>query len=212
MPTPEQILADLGFIANTRILFAILWHAALGVFAVALLVGYAPKARPAAVFLSLPIASASLFAWLHANPFNGFVLAAVAVALIAVGLQLRSGPIGFGPFWARILGVLLFGFAWVYPHFLESGGLHYLYAAPLGLLPCPSLSAAVGLALVMGGLGSRLWSWLLAAAGLFYGFFGFFRLGVHIDAALIAGSLALVVQGLQPVALDPTVAPPRRAA
>ena len=52
---------------------------------------------------------------------------------------------------------------------------------PTGLVPCPTLSIVIGLALIVEGLDSRIWtSVLVGATGVFYGIFGAVRLGVTI--------------------------------
>jgi hypothetical protein len=82
-------------------------------------------------------------------------------------------------------------FGWFYPHFLATDRwIAYAYAAPLGLLPCPTLSAVIGITLILDFLGSRSWALTLAAAGLVYGVIGVFALGVMLDYALVAGALA----------------------
>ena len=88
--------------------------------------------------------------------------------------------------------MLTVGFGWVYPHFLigEPRAV-YLVAAPVGLLPCPSLAVAVGFALLTGAVGTRTYRFTLATLGLFYGLFGVVRLGVALDGGLIAASLVL---------------------
>ena len=68
-----------------------------------------------------------------------------------------------------------------------------LYAAPLGLIPCPTLSALVGVALVVNGLGSRAWSLILSGSGVLYGVIGWFRLGVTIDGVLLVGAITLAL-------------------
>jgi hypothetical protein len=93
-----------------------------------------------------------------------------------------------------VSGSLLFVFGWVYPHFLETRSiLTYLYAAPTGLIPCPTLSTVIGLSLILGGLGSRAWSLTLGFAGIFYGVFGAAWLGVTIDWFLAVGALVAVL-------------------
>jgi hypothetical protein len=57
-------------------------------------------------------------------------------------------------------------------------------AAPLGLSPCPTLSAVIGLTLMLDLVWSRAWSWMLAAFGAAYGLIGALRLGVAIDVLL----------------------------
>jgi hypothetical protein len=88
---------------------------------------------------------------------------------------------------------MLIAFGWGYPHFLETDRwMTYAYAAPLGVLPCPTLSALIGATLILGLLGSAVWSITLAAAGLVYGTVGVFVLGVQLDYVLLAGTLVLV--------------------
>jgi len=88
-------------------------------------------------------------------------------------------------------------FGLVYPHFTHTASaIGYLYAAPTGLVPCPTLSLAIGVALIADGLGSRAFALLLAAAGLFYGIFGVVRLGVTLDLGLIAGAAVLLARRL----------------
>ena len=67
----------------------------------------------------------------------------------------------------------------------------YGYAAPLGVLPCPTLSAVIGATLILGLLGSAVWSITLAVAGLVYGAVGVFVFGVQLDYVLLAGALGL---------------------
>jgi len=99
------------------------------------------------------------------------------------------------PLWSFAFGVIMIAFAWVYPHFVPgSSWLKYLYAAPTGLIPCPTLSLVVGFALLTRGFSSRAWTLTLVIIGLFYGLFGALRLGVRIDFLLLIGTLLLAVQ------------------
>jgi hypothetical protein len=77
----------------------------------------------------------------------------------------------------------------IYPHFLETDRwTAYTYAAPLGLIPCPTLAAVIGLTMIRGPFASKPWSLTLAAAGLIYGAIGVVRLGVRLDIALLVGA------------------------
>jgi hypothetical protein len=81
----------------------------------------------------------------------------------------------------------------MYPHFaVDSSPLAPLYASPLGVLPCPTLAAVIGLAILAQGLHSRAWATALALLGLFYGLFGTFVLRVFSDTFLTVGSLMLL--------------------
>jgi hypothetical protein len=152
----------------------------------------------AGVLLAGPIASASVVAMTYGNKFNGALLGVVALALVGGALRLDSHRVRRGGLAAAILGVAMIAFGSLYPHFLESRSMTtYFFAAATGVLPCPTLSLVVGFALLGGGLGSKVWSLLLAAVGLAYGLFGFVRLGVRIDVVLVVGSVGLLVLALR---------------
>jgi hypothetical protein len=198
MPPAQEILAGLEAIANGWRTLAIAWHLALAAGLIALRVGWRPGRRLAGVLIASPLASVSVLAWLTGNPFNGTVFALVTATLVVVALRLPRDPIEIGPLWLLLAGIGLTAFGWAYPHFLQTDSwTTYLYAAPLGLVPCPTLCAATGLALVLGGLGSRGWSLVLAASGLLYGLVGWLRLGVTIDAVLLVGAVTLAAAVLR---------------
>lgn len=194
MPTPEQILSGLGSIANQWKWLAIFWHVYLGAIALTFITGKRLSARFMGLLLALPLFSVSGLAWSIGNLFNGWVFAFAGLLAGIVSLKLSRQPVVLAPAWAVIAGVLLLGFGWVYPHFLrEASWWMYLYAAPAGLVPCPTLSAIIGFGLIAGGLNSRTWTLAVGITGLFYGVFGALRLGVMIDWVLFAGAFILVL-------------------
>ena len=194
MPTSEQILSSLRDIANQWQLLAVLWHIYFAVLAVGLLVGMRPSKRLGGFLLGLPLLSVSALAWASANPFNGILCALAGIALLAIALRLPADQVHVAPGWVVSAGVLLFLFGWFYPHFLDTSSLvPYFYAAPTGLVPCPTLSIVIGLSLMVGGFDSRAWSLILGATGIFYGIFGALRLGVTMDLVLLLGALLTVL-------------------
>jgi hypothetical protein len=194
MPVPHEVLAGLETIANEWRLLAVLWHVYLGLVTICLILGIRPTRRTAGLLLALPLISVSVLAWVHGNPFNGLLFALAGIALLAVAARLGGGAVRVGPRWLTGFGALMFTFGWAYPHFLDgSSRWIYLYAAPTGLIPCPTLAIVIGLTLIVDGLGSRLWSLVLAAMGLFYGVFGAVRLGVRIDWMLFLGALVALL-------------------
>jgi hypothetical protein len=199
VPTPDQILSGLALIANDWLWLAIAWHVLLAGTLAALAAGLRPSRRVAALLLCLPLTSVSALAFLTGNPFNGSIFATLALVLAVLSMTVTEGPVSRGPAWSTAAGSLMIAFSWIYPHFLAAHSpVTYLYGAPLGLIPCPTLSAAIGLALLADGLGGRAWPRVLAGGGLFYGLFGTLRLGVMLDWALVAGALALVIATLAP--------------
>lgn len=193
MPTAQQILDGLSRVATEWTLIAVLWHLYFAVVLVALLSGVRLSGRLLGVILVPPLVSVSALAWAYGNPFNGTVFALAAAALLLAALRLPGNAARFASRSWIVAGSLLFLFGWVYPHFVEADSyLAYLYAAPLGLIPCPTLSMLTGVTLMVAGLQSFQWSLALGIAGLFYGVFGSAYLGVTIDWVLTAGALALL--------------------
>lgn len=192
MPSPETILSLAATTANEYRAVAIGWHVFLGTLLLALLAGWRPSNRIAGYLLAAPLLSVSALAWGSGNPFNGTTFAALALLLIGVGSHLSKQPVNVASVRLLVPGALLVAFGWTYPHFLTANDwTAYTYAAPFGILPCPTLSAVIGLTLVLDMLRSRTWSITIAAAGFVYGTIGVFNLGVTLDYGLLAGATVL---------------------
>jgi len=193
MPSSEQILFGLKEIANNWRGVSIFWHFYFGIIMVLLLSGIRPSKQLAGLLLGLPILSVSAMAWMSANPFNGLVFGIVGILLLIFSTRLTKEKVQFSPRWVLIPGAVIFAFGWIYPHFLDTlSFLPYLYAAPIGLIPCPTLSIVIGLALLLNGLGSRAISRILGITGLFYGITGVLQLGVAIDLVLVLGAVMIL--------------------
>jgi hypothetical protein len=206
VPGPQAILESLQAIANRWSLLAVAWHAYFALILLALALGMRPTRRAAGIAVALPLISVAALALLERNPFNGALFLLGAIALGAIAAFLR-GPVRIASGWPLVAGLSLVAFGWCYPHFLDGESwLAYLYRSPLGLIPCPTLSAATGLVLILDGLGSRRYAFTLSAGGVFYGVFGAAVLGVAIDWMLAAGALALAAQALRkPREPSPTI-------
>jgi hypothetical protein len=198
MPTKAEILLGLARIAHDAAWVSIGWHFVAGVAVVALWRGARPQKRIASALLSLPLLSVAALAFAFDNPFNGAVFALLALALGGLAWRADREAISLGRPWAAVLGTVLVAFGWLYPHFLDDvSPFVYIYAAPFGVIPCPTLSVVIGAALMAGGLGPTSWRVVLAAAGAFYALFGALRLGVVIDVVLLAGAAGLMAQWLE---------------
>jgi hypothetical protein len=191
MPSSSEILDGLTTVALEWRPVAIGWHGALAMFGAAIVLGWRPSKRLAGFLLLSPFMSVSALAWVSGNPFNGVTLVALATALAAIARRLPVGSVQIGSGRHVGVGAVLVAFGWVYPHFVDVSWTSYAVAAPLGLIPCPSLSAVVGLTLIFDLLRSRPWSLTLATFGIVYGVIGALALGVRIDFVLLAGSVVL---------------------
>lgn len=192
MPSAAAILEQATAIARGATVYAIAWHVAATVALLALAARRRPQRWLAMLLLVAPIGSVAALAYAYGNPVNGVVFGIGAAVLAVIALDAPSSRAVPAPPLARAIGLALIALGWAYPHFGDPA--LYPYAAPLGVLPCPTLSAVIGFSILGGGLGSRRWSTTLAALGLLYGVTGVLWLGVWIDAALIAGAVVLLIQ------------------
>ncbi len=197
MPTAEQILSLLERISNELVFLAIIYHAIILAFGVALAVRWKPSKRIVAMFLSSFLLSVGVIAFIYGNPFNGGLFSLFFVLLFIFSLKLPNEKIAVAKGWILIPAFLMVAFGFFYPHFLNTKPLMYLIAAPTGLIPCPTLSVVIGFALLFQSFNSKKWGITLALIGLFYGVFGALRLHVYIDIVLLSGALLLLCQSLK---------------
>lgn len=198
MPSSESFLTGLRTIANEWALLAILWHVFFGLLLVALAAGWRPEKRDFSLYLLLPLISVSALAWLYFNPFTGTLMAVVGLFLLVVSQRLGRETVMPGPAWMSVAGAVLVAFGWFYPHFLATQSwLPYLYRAPTGLLPSPTLAMVLGLTLIVGGFQSRVWTYTLAMVSGFYGLFGAAYLSLGTDLVLVGGAIAAAVAARQ---------------
>lgn len=192
MPSSAVILAGLTTIANEWWAVAVFWHAYIAALLLAIAMHQALSARRLGTLLVLPLLSVSALALTTHNPFNGAFCAALSLVLVTIARRLGDERVTVASWPSLLLGGALVTFGWTYPHFLETTQWAvYLIAAPLGLLPCPTLSAIIGVTLIAGKLRSAAWASTLAGAALFYAVIGVFRLAVVIDLVLLVGAAAL---------------------
>lgn len=197
MPSSEAILSGVRAIANDYWYVAVLWHVLLGVVLVAAMLGWRPSRRNAAIALAALPASVGVFATASGNPFNAAAFFLLCGALLAIGRRLDHRPLELGPAGMSLGGIALIAVGWAYPHFLDApNALAHLVAAPLGIIPCPTLAALTGITLLADGFGSRAWSLLLAGASTFYGIVGVAFLGVGLDIVLVFGAALLAARSV----------------
>ena len=159
----------------------------------------ANQAQLVAFILAVPLLSVVTMAWLSGNPFTTSVLGAVFIGLTAIGWQLPKTPLSIAVGPLLVPGLLMVLFGLVYPHFLGTASfLTYLYAAPIGIVPCPTLSVLVGFSIILGSMGSRSWGLLLGAAGIFYGAFVCATPGCCPRLGTVPGGHRALVQSLEP--------------
>jgi len=190
MPSPFEILNTLALAANKFMTISIIWHLIVLIFIIALISGKKFNTKHISAGLSIFLLSVGIIAVLVSNPFNGIMFALAALVFGIMTLKFKPEPIGLQWDFISVSGLILLIFGFIYPHFLDGDSyFQYLYAAPMGVIPCPTLSAFIGISLMLHGFGSKKWMLVAALFGLFYGIFGVLRLKVYLDIPLIAGAL-----------------------
>lgn len=198
MPTTAETLDGLRSISNNYTMVSIYWHIVIYSAIVLILSGlWRPTNRIAGMSLSLPFLTVALLAWFSGNPFNGILFSILTIFFLIYGFKLTQERIKYSSLFYRISGIILLLFGLWYPHFLEADSVwEYLFAAPTGLIPCPTLSLAIGIALIYNGFNSNPLKIILLCFGFFYGLFGILKLGVYLDAVLLFGTVVLLIQSL----------------
>jgi hypothetical protein len=194
MPSTEILLNTLAAVANELRWLAIAWHAAFGAIALVIISKRRVSQGALALTLVLPVASVGVISGDAGNPFNGVVFVLLALLLGGVAVTISDGPLTSNrSFLNRAMGVTLVALGLTYPHFLITDRWwSYLYAAPFGLIPCPTLAVVAGATLIFSAFGSRPWAVIVALASLAYGAIGVLVLGVWIDMFLIVGGAAVL--------------------
>jgi hypothetical protein len=192
MPTSTQILERLAAISRDAQVLAIVWHALIAAVVLQTVRGWRPTRRLAMAMMLTPLITVVGLAFTHGLVVNWVVLGVGLAALTVVAADTPKGHVVEAPTLGLLIGAGLVAFGWCYPHFVS--GAAVLYAAPVGLVPCPTLAVLIGATIAGGGLRSTRWSATLGALGLFYGVVGVAWLGVWIDAVLVAGAAVLLVQ------------------
>lgn len=194
MPSSDAILSGMTTLANEWRMLAAGWHVFFGGLLLTAALARRLSNRHLGYLLAMPLFSVSALAWTGGNPFNGTVFFALAWVLVLTARQFPNESIhcSVGP--VAVAGAALLAFGWSYPHFLEADHwTAFLYAAPLGIVPCPTLAALLGCTLLFGLYRSPVWASAVTATSLFYGVFGVFRLRVELDYVLLAGATILAV-------------------
>jgi hypothetical protein len=147
--------------------------------------------------LSLLPVLVALVSWLGKSPFNGILFSLLTLLLLMINTGSSGEKIRLAALPFTITGIVMVLFGLWYPHFVKADAFWlYLIASPTGLIPCPTLSVMIGLALIFGGFRSNPLRLLLLVYGFFYSLFGMIKLGVYLDVVLLAGTIVFFIQFL----------------
>jgi hypothetical protein len=170
------------------------WHAASLVAIVAMLLGWRPSRRVACGALVVVLESVALASSAHGSAFHAISLALLALVIAALGElgELRTDAIAVAPPARVLVGIALIAYALCYPHGVAAPWYRALWAAPVGIAPCPTLALVAGVVIVADGFGSRALPGVVALWTVSYAYFGIVRLDVLADAGLVLAALGLV--------------------
>ena len=191
---PAAILEQLASMSSVLAPVAAAWHVAIIAIAAAIVAGWRPTQLVFATLLLAPLVlSVASLALAFGNAFNGASFALLALGMLVLGGRLSDErAVTRGPLWTTLLGGALILFGACYPHFVAGPWYLVPAAAPVGIVPCPTLAVLAGATLIANGGGSRAIPAMLAAWCAFYAGFGIVRLGVTIDVGLVVAAIGLV--------------------
>lgn len=191
----EEIINGLQSIVNDYPTIAMIWHVVFYILVAALFAKWEPSNKIFGLLISLPLVSVAILAWITGNPFNGIMFSIAAILILIFGLKAGSQSINYSQLTFIIAGILMILFGLIYPHFINPDSVFkYLYASPVGLIPCPTLSIIIGFLLLYNGFGSHSITLTLIILGLFYGIFGVLKLAVYLDLFLLFGTITLLIK------------------
>jgi hypothetical protein len=168
----QEILNGLQKIVNEYSILAVIWHVIFYTLIIALAAKWQPTDRILGTLMFIPLLSVAILAWISGNPFNGTLFSILSILILIFGLKTSAQPISLSQLVYLITGILMVGFGLVYPHFTGNSLIKHLYASPIGLIPCPTLSVLIGFALIFNGFGSQTINLIYIIFGFFYGIFG----------------------------------------
>ena len=192
MPTAQAITQVLATAANELAWVAMAWHVVILGALIAIVRGWRPSSRVACILLTAPIMSVAVASIAYGNVFNAISFGLLAFMLAVVGERLPQPHVERGPTWAVVAGCALLVFGLAYPHFVVGSWVRAIAAAPVGVVPCPTLAFVAGAVIVAGGFGSRVVPLILALWVGFYSWFGVRQLGVTLDLGLGMALVGLV--------------------
>jgi hypothetical protein len=194
MPNASEILTSLEFLANKYFWLAMVWHIIILIVVIFSTYSKKPNAKIYFGTCGLLFLSVSMMAAMVTNIFNLIVFLALALVFIKKSVTTASSQLYLiQPVVNRILSYILILSGLIYPHFLGPEMLMYIVAAPVGIIPCPTLLVTSGITLMFSMPNKKL-TYLLAGANIFYGMIGVFFLGVTLDVLLLLTAIIQLFQ------------------
>lgn len=190
----EKILTYLSMISNKSIMLNLIMHIVVLAAVISVFVIKKEKVRKAIVNSSITILflSVTINALIYGNPFH---LIAFLTLSVFAGVELFTGKNKFKVPRMNINTIVSFALIAIglwYPEFVNASKLQLLILSPVGIVPCPTLLAAIGiLGLSFPQVNKPQYS-ITIAAGMVFGIIGTFAFKVYLDSAL----LIAVVYGL----------------
>jgi hypothetical protein len=191
MDSVGDILRHMSAIASSLAPVAIAWHAAIAAAVVALFAGWRPDLRAAWLLLALPPLSVAYSAYAFGDAPRAVSFGALSLLFALAGPHKTEARVHLATPGNAAVGGTLVLFALCYPAFVHGALAFRLVAAPVGVLPAPTLALVAGALLAGGGRGSRARCGALAVWTAAYAYIGIAQLGVALDVALVIATFGL---------------------
>lgn len=122
----------------------------------------------------------------YGNPFHAVtfgILSVMELFVLVTSKNQINKPI------KGVRTIISFSFIFIalwYPEFVKANLIEYFLVSPIGVVPCPTLIAALGILNLYYPKVSKLQFILTIFFGMIYGIIGTFKFGVYLDLSLIA--------------------------
>lgn len=189
----EVILNYIEMVAGKYPVISILLHILIIALIITLFIpGFKQKRLTFDGVLTVIFASVASVALINGNPFNGVVFIILVVFAVFELFQRRNEitvpvftSVSRGAVIRNLLCMAAILVGILYPHFVNVSPALLLFLSPIGIIPCPTLTVALGLLNLYYPKTNKGLYTVVTIAGMFYGLTGVFLLHVYTDIPLM---------------------------
>lgn len=147
---------------------------------------YLPEGTILVLFLTVTIN-----ALIYGNPFHATTFGIMSITAGSMFLSKKKEDIAweFRTDYKMVISILLIISGLWYPELANVNPFESLMLSPVGVIPCPTLTTALGLMNLFSAQINRKLLYVTIFFGMIYGFIGTFKLGVYFDVVLIIAAL-----------------------
>lgn len=183
----EKILTYLSMVSNKSIVLNLAMHIVVFAAVISMFIAKNEKVRKIIINSSITILflSVTINALIYGNPFH---LITFLTLSIFAGVEIFIEKNKFKVPRVNINTIVSFALIAIglwYPEFVNASKLQLLFLSPVGIVPCPTLLAAIGLLSLSYPQVNKLQYSITIVVGMVFGIIGTFVFKVYLDAVLL---------------------------